>query len=58
MELGMVQGMVKTALLNQRIVITLFNNRSILYNKDRIRILNGRKSVGNDKGSTSLKQLI
>ena len=49
LELRVVQGVIKSTLLHELIVVALFDNGSVLDNKDGICILNRRQSVRYDE---------
>lgn len=57
MELRIVKRTVKTALLHQFVVVALLGDLSVLQNEDQIGILNGGKSVRDDKAGSALHQL-
>lgn len=53
-KLAIVQSIIETALSNQLIMSTLFDNTSVFHNKDQIRITNRGETMGNDKACSAL----
>ena len=47
-KLTVIQFLIKSALFQQFLMISLLDDMSILHNQDHICILNGRKAMGND----------
>ena len=58
MELRMIQRAVESASRDQVVVVALLNDIAVLDNQNGICILNGRKSVSNDKTGAPLHQRI